>query len=174
MGEWNKITYIGKIKFDPENVTKKHNEQASWKRVAMIVFEGDITEYYAWFIFKRYNLILNPPLRGGHITFINDSNKDLMAGGRTIEEVDASWKLVNAKWNDKYIPVTLNVDVRTDGKHWWLNVHHDHRKMLHDIRAELGLSHPFWGFHMTVGYANERWIHHSQYIHELVKTNLIV
>jgi len=39
----------------------------------MVFFEGDVAEYYAWFIKKRYNLILNKPLRGAHISFINDS-----------------------------------------------------------------------------------------------------
>jgi hypothetical protein len=47
------------------------------EKMAMILLDGDVTEYYAWFIQKRYNLILNKPLRGAHISFINDSMRDL-------------------------------------------------------------------------------------------------
>ena len=67
----------GKIWFDPKNVTRKHNSQADWKRVAMVIFDDDTTEYYSWFIKKRYNLQLNRPLRGPHVTFINDSVRDM-------------------------------------------------------------------------------------------------
>jgi hypothetical protein len=37
------------------------------EKMAMILLDGDVTEYYAWFIQKRYNLILNKPLRGAYI-----------------------------------------------------------------------------------------------------------
>jgi hypothetical protein len=37
------------------------------EKMAMILLDGDVTEYYAWFIQKRYNLILNKPL-GVHIS----------------------------------------------------------------------------------------------------------
>ena len=63
---------IGKIEFDPVNVTKKHNKQASWKKTAMVKFDCDIWEYYSWFLKKRFNLYLNKPLRGTHLTIIND------------------------------------------------------------------------------------------------------
>ena len=77
-----KILLTGRIEFEPENVTKKQNLQASWKHVAMVLFDGDITDYYAWFIKKRYNLILNKPLRGGHVSFINDSFKEMSLNGK--------------------------------------------------------------------------------------------
>ena len=73
----NTIKLIGRIHFDPPNKTSKHINQSSWKRVAMVMLEGDICEYYSWFINKRYNLPLNRLLRKAHITFINDSYKDL-------------------------------------------------------------------------------------------------
>ena len=69
----NRINITGKIQFDVEDKTKKHKNQASWKKMAMIFIDGDITEYYSWFLERRYKLILNKPLRGGHISFINDS-----------------------------------------------------------------------------------------------------
>ena len=52
----------GKIVFDPINVTKKHNSQAVWKKVAIVKFDCDIYAYYSWFLQKRFNLFLNKPL----------------------------------------------------------------------------------------------------------------
>ena len=80
------VTYKGIIHFDPVNFTKKQTDQSSWKRVAMVMFDGEMTEYYAWFIKKRYDLVLNKPLRGAHVTFINDSLNDMKAGLQTEDE----------------------------------------------------------------------------------------
>ena len=160
--------------FEPENVTKKHNEQASWKKMAMVLFDGDITDYYSWFINRRYNLILNKPLRGAHISFINDSIKDMsLNGARSIEQVDALWEAVKKKWHGQQIPVVLNLSPKTDDRTWWLNIPHEERGLLQGIREELGLGKPYWGMHMSVGYANEKNLYHSVYIHNLIKKGLI-
>ena len=155
------IQLTGKIWFDPKNVTRKHNLQADWKRMAMVVFDGDVCEYYSWFIKKRYNLTLNRPLRGAHISFINDSIRDM---GDKADE----WDRVKEKYNGTEVTVTLDLDVRTDSTHWWLVVEHESRKPLLDIRSELGLDKPYYGMHMTIGYSNERNIEHSKYIIDLV------
>ncbi len=160
----DKITTYGKIEFEPLNKTKKHELQASWKRIAMILIDGDIAEYYAWFIKKRYSLALIKPLRGAHITFINDRGSDM-----TLKE----WEEVKTKWDGKEIEVSLDVDPRTDDKHWWLNVPHEDREQIHGIRAELGLGKPYFGLHMSLGYANDRMIDHSTYIHRLIKNGFI-
>jgi len=166
----NNIILSGKILFDPENKTNKHNYQANWKRLAMIMLDGDIAEYYAWFIKKRYNLILNKPLRGAHISFINDSNRDIQKGCGLINEkdVDLIWNLVKQKWDGKNIKVVLNTDVKSDGKYWWLNIPNKYRKSIHDIRKELGLNKPYFGLHMTIGYVNNKNINHSKYILKLI------
>lgn len=170
----DKILLTGRIEFEPENITKKHNLQASWKHMAMVLFDGDITDYYAWFIKKRYNLVLNKPLRGGHISFINDSFKEMSFNGqRSMEEVKQVWNSVKKKWDGVEVPIMLDIEPRTDDKHWWLGVSREHRDGLHGIRAELGLGRPFWGLHMTIGYANEKNIEHSKYIHRLIKMGLI-
>jgi hypothetical protein len=165
-----KITLVGKIRFEPENRTKKHHSQSSWKRVAMVLLSGDVCEYYAWFIQKRYNLVLNKPLRGAHISFINDSIKDLSCNGvKTIEQIDADWENLKKKWDGKEIPIILDLNPKTDGKHWWLNFSSEYRGRLHSIRSEIGLKKPFFVLHMTIGYANEKNIEHSKYIHNLIK-----
>ncbi len=170
----NKLCLSGKILFEPENITKKHNQQASWKYIAMVLIDGDITDYYSWYINKRYNLKLNKPLRGAHISFINDSFRDLSLNGqRSEDEVKNLWNKVKSKWDNVEIPIMLNLEPKTDDKHWWLNVDREYRDLLHGIRSELGLGRPFFGLHMSIGYVNEKNFEHSKYIHTLVKRGLI-
>lgn len=165
----NCITYKGIIHFDPINVTKKHLNQSDWKRMALVLFEGEICELYTWFIEKRYNLKLNKPLRGSHISFINDSINDIKNALKCNEyEAELVWEQVKNKWDNKEIEISLNVDVRSNSQHWWLIVPEEERKVLHDIRAELGLGRPFWGLHMSIGNVNEKNIQHSEYILNLI------
>lgn len=165
---------IGKIGFEPENKTKKHDRQASWKKIAMVFFDGDVDEYYAWFIKKRYNIELIKPLRGPHISFINDSMRDFTQNGLiSVEDVEKKWNIAKEKWDGKEIQVVLNLSPRTNDKHWWLNVPHDYRVTLHQIRAEVGLGTPNFGLHMSIGYVNERNFEHSKYIHNLIKLGII-
>lgn len=158
------MPYPGVIHFDPVNVTKKHTNQATWKRVALVMFEGDVAEYYAWFVEKRYGLKLNKPLRGAHISFLNDSLNDMKIGLQLAQDdaVEQVWHQVKSKWDGQAVDIILDVDARSDAKHWWLNV--ADRELLHAIRAELGLGRPFYGLHMSMGYANERNLEHSKYI----------
>jgi len=166
----NYLTYKGKIIFDPENKTKKHGSQSTWKKTAMIFLDGDIAEYYAWFLEKRYNIKLNKPLRSAHISFINDSINDMKSGLSIDNEllsdkkVIGRWNYVKNMWNGKEINIVLNTDVRSDSKHWWLNIPEENRNLLHAIRIQLGLGRPYWGLHMSIGYANNKNIEQSKYI----------
>ena len=170
----NRITLTGKIEFEPEDKTKKHANQASWKKIAMVMVDGDICEYYNWFIKRRYNLVLNKPLRGAHISFINDSMKDLTQNGeKSLEEALNAWETTKNKWDGETIQIVLNLDPITDGRAWWFNVPHNERELLQSIRTELGLDKPFFGMHMSIGYANEKNIDHSTYIHDLIKKDFI-
>ena len=150
--ESNVIEYEGKIIFDPENITRKHEKQAEWKKVAMVVFGGDLSEYYAWFLYKNFNLILNKELRPPHVTFINDwysRDSDLP---KHLQE--KAWEDLKAKYHKKKIKVKLSLDYHTNGNDWWLIVKHDSRGELHRIRAEVGLGKPFFGLHMTIGHVD--------------------
>jgi hypothetical protein len=163
------IELTGKIIFDPIDFTKKHKKQSSWKRLALVMLDGDICEYYAWFINKRYNLELNRPLRGPHISFINDSLRDMSEGLNISENnVQNIWNKVKDKWNNKSITIYLNPDVRSNTEHWWLNIPEEKRTQLYNIRKELGLDKPYYGLHMSIGYANSRNIEHSKYITRIV------
>lgn len=170
----DKIILQGKIGFEPVNKTKKHDAQSSWKRIAMVNIYGDVTDYYSWFIKKRYNLILNKPLRGAHISFINDKVKDFSCNGsKTIEQINTDWDSVKNKWDKKKIEVELDLNPRTNSEHWWLKPTQDTCDKLQAIRSELNLGVPFWNFHMTIGYANDKNIEHSKYIHHLLKNGFI-
>jgi hypothetical protein len=133
----------------------------------MVFFQGDICEYYAWLLQKQHGIVLNKPLRGAHISFINDSMRDLTNKG-AISEKEAlfRWEECKKKWNGKEIEVVLELTPKTDNRSWWFNVPQDKRDLLHEIRAEVGLGRPHFGLHMSIGYANEINIEHSKYIHE--------
>jgi hypothetical protein len=168
----NTITLTGKIIFEPINLTRKHKSQASWKRIAFVEFEGDICSYYAWFINRRYNIPLNKPIRKAHVSFINDSIKDLSRNGTlSNEEVDRNWEALKQKWNGEEISVVIDLSPRSDGFHWWMNV--SERDLLHSIREEVGLGLPYFGLHLSVGYVNPRYEEHSRYIHDLIKEGYI-
>lgn len=144
----NTIRLTGKIVFDPEDKTNKHANQASWKKIAMVLIGGDVCEYYSWFIKKRYGISLHKPLRGAHITFINDRTSDM----------NGKWGEIKKKWQGKTIEITIDLTPKTSidknpDLNWWFTVPNEHRESLHDIRNELGLGRPFFGLHLTIGRA---------------------
>lgn len=148
------IKMKGKIKFQPENKTKKHNKQ-DWKKVAMIMLDCDLDNYYAWFLNKRFNLDFVKNLRGAHVTFISDK-----IDSRKFEEFSRIF-------DGKEITFYHELEPRTNEKHWWLRVHCPEAET---IREAMGLSRePYFGFHLTIGYMNERNLAHSAYIYKTVK-----
>jgi hypothetical protein len=175
------IKIKGKVLFDPPDKTNKHRNQAVWKKIAYLDIKGDVCEYYSWFIKKRFNLPLARPLRGAHITFINDSLRDM--GNKA-----KYWDGLKGRWSGVEIEVELYLEPKTNDISWWLTVVEESRKPLHNIRAEIGLGRPHWGLHMTLGDAQISYddtfelgvekvardnIAHSKYIHELAKKGLI-
>jgi hypothetical protein len=140
----------------------------------MVFIEGDVCEYYAWFLKKRYNITLNKPIRGAHVSFINDSMRDLTQDNdKPEEEILQLWEDVKAKWDGKEIDIVLDLNPKTDGRIWWLNIPEEERYGLQAIRNELGLGRPYFGMHMSIGYSNEKNIEQSVYIHESIKQGYI-
>lgn len=170
-----RITIYGKVGFEPENRTNKHKAQASWKKIAMVFIDGDICEYYAWFLQKRYNLILNKPLRGGHISFINDSMRDLRQNDTVSDaEIELKWEVTKKKWDGQIIPIVLDVNPKSDFINWWLDIPYEERNLMHGIRAELGLGRPYFGLHMSIGYVKPSLIEHSKYIVNGINNGFII
>lgn len=145
----------GILDFSPVDVTRKHKSQSTWKCAAMIRTNCDMDRYYAWFLKKRFNLVLNSNLRGSHVTFINDKmDKSLFEQGSKI-------------FNGRQIDFYLDLEPKSNGKHWWFRVFCPDAE---NIRESLGLTRdPYFGLHFTIGHANERFIEHSEYILEQCK-----
>jgi hypothetical protein len=133
----------GILDFSPEDKTKKHANQASWKQVAMIRTNCELDRYYAWFLKKRFNLELNSNLRGTHVTFIND-------------RMDAkTFNQFSELFDGKEIDFYIETEPRSNGEHWWLRVHCPEAESIREI---MGLSRePFFGMHLTLGRAEERY-----------------
>ena len=166
----DKITYKGKIVFEPEVITTKQLNQSVWKKVAMVVIEGDLCKYYSWFLDYNYGLKLIPPVRTAHVTFINDRFSD-MKGEDDIEK-EKLWNQIKEKYEGKEVEITITLTPRSDAKHWWLNVIEENRVELHSIRTELGLSErPYSGLHMTIGYTNDKNYSISKNIRDLLIFN---
>ena len=141
----------GKIVFDPINVTRKHNAQSVWKKVAIVKFDCELYSYYSWFLQKRFNLFLNKPLRGTHLTFINDIvDDDVYLKARELFD----GKEITVKYDPAFI--------RSNKKgHWWLRVESLDAQ---NIRTVMGLGDPYFGYHITVGLATHLQLEHSKYI----------
>jgi len=147
----------GILQFDPRDVTKKHQSQSSWKRTAMVNIDSDMCEYYSWYVWKRYSIKLSTPLRGCHLTIINDK----IEGARRL---DYDW--VKSQYNKKKIEIEYGVDPRTDGFRWWLKANCDE---VGEIRKKVGLNiKPFFGLHITIGNTHEKYLQQSEYIKGLV------
>jgi hypothetical protein len=143
----------GNIKFDPINVTKKHNKQSSWKKTAIIEFNNDdIYKYYAWFIKKRFNISLNKPLRGTHVTIINEIvDDDVYLNAKNIFD--------RKDITIEYDPTIIEANRKG---HWWIKAYCDDIK---NIRKYMGLNpDPFFKLHLTIGLATHLQLEHSNYI----------
>jgi hypothetical protein len=141
----------GKISFSPINVTKKHNLQSTWKKVAIVEFNDDTSLYYSWLLDKRFNLKLNKPLRGTHFTIINDIIDDEIY-------LQAKEIFDGKEINVQYDPTIIRSNQKG---HWWMKAQSDDAM---NIRNAIGLGDPYFGFHITIGRATHLQLEHSRYI----------
>lgn len=148
------VKVSAKIHFEVPHVSKKHVEQSQWKTVVIALIDGEITQYYSWFLYKRFGFKLVQPLRGGHVTFVSDRTSEVSNFAET-----------KAKWHDKIVEVSLDLDVKTNGKHWWLRAE---CSAFDEIRAELGLAEPFFKYHVSLGYVNELTLQQSLYAYKIL------
>jgi hypothetical protein len=151
----------GIIEFEPEDKTKKHLTQASWKRVAMIRTHDDLCEYYAWFIKKRFSLELNKPLRGSHVTFINDRDIEVPYFEET-----------KSLFDGKEITFYVDPEPRSNGEHWWLRVYCSDAESIRTVCGTTPI--PYFAFHLTIGYATHLRLEHSKYILDICKRHQII
>jgi hypothetical protein len=145
----------GILYFNPTNVTKKHLKQSSWKSVAVMKIDDDLPEYYSWFLKNRFNLQLNKPLRGSHVTVINDViDSSIYEQSRSIfhkKEISIEYDPTFIRCNDK--------------GHWWIKVYSND---IDNIRSAMGLGKPYFGLHLTLGRATHLQLEHSNYIRKVI------
>lgn len=147
--------YNGVIEFSPPHFSKKHQAQESWKKVAILKTNDDLDCYYAWFLKKRFNLVLNPSGRGSHITFVCEPVND---------EIFEKFKLL---YNNIDANFSIDLEPRSNGSHWWLKAY---SKDLEFIRESMGLpTSRKVGLHLTLGFANDLQIEFSNYILNTIK-----
>ena len=128
----------GTIVSNPIDVSKKHKSQSSWKAIAIVQFKDDFCDYYRWFIKREFGLYLNPPLRGSHITVVNDRLSDINGDIMDIDGIEI----------DVYYDPN---NIRCNGEHWWINIESEDVK---NVRETLDLpKDPYYGLHLTIGHA---------------------
>ena len=162
-----KETIKAKVIFDPKDLTRKHGKQSEWKKhVIAFIDEPDFCEYFSWFLKKRYSLTLVAPIRGVHMTLVNDRLTD------GIDATPTKYKSSKELYNGMVIDIDYNLDVRTDGKYWWFMARSNDALF---IRKQIGLKPtPYFGFHITVARVEGREFEkeHGIYIHNLIKREL--
>ena len=162
----NLIIGKGILKFDPSNRTKKHNKQSSWKKTAMIVVDDDTHKYYQFFIERKFQFIqgkkgntnwINDPLRGTHVTIINDriGNMDM-------------WEKLKKKYNNTEVYFFYNIKdgLRNNGSHIYYKVE---CPMGDEIRKDGDLGDPYFDFHITIGRVDDSSISKKSHIERVRK-----
>lgn len=145
------------IYFDPNHVTKKHEEQSSWKAVGIALLKDDTEAYYRWFLERRFNLKLIKTIRGSHLTFLNEKYENIK-----VDYEEAKKYFTNKKVTIKYHPKNL----RFGNGFWFILAESDD---LMNVRSALGLGKPYFDFHITLGNTNELGKEQSQYIKDVLK-----
>ena len=146
---------VGKLIFDPVPITGKAEKMFKpfW---AIIVTNDDVDAYYRWFLQKRFNLILQKPAWGPHIT---------IADGQPTGK-KGTWDIVKSQYNNLDIEFTYDNFPRTNARHWWLKAH---CLLASEIRSKLQVQRENLRFplHLTLGMPIPRHEQHSIYIHKI-------
>jgi len=138
------------IEFEPSHISKKHARQGEWKKVVILTTGCDIHKYYSWFLQSRFDLKLNSPVRGTHLTIVSD-------------RVDSDlWESAKHKYDSKKMSFYYENILRSNGEHWWLRAWSPEAERLRSI---MGLERdPFYSFHVTIGNTNPKTQEFSEYI----------
>jgi len=148
-----KLKGYGKILFEPNLITKKHNRQNKELniRTAYININDDMCDYYSWFFNKKFSLKLLHPIRKSHITFLNDIITDF-----------EKYEYAKNKWNGKEIEFLYKpTQLRSEKGYWWIRVE---CPIINEIRKDLGLGPYIFGLHITIGNEHPHFKEQFKYI----------
>jgi len=130
------IDGVGKYAFDPLALTKSADLFKPWW--VIIQLSDDTSDYYRWFVEKRYGLKLQRPAWGSHISVIR--------GEETTQE---KWNSYKKEYDGKPVKFTHQSELRSNGKHWWIRIISEEAK---DLRENMGYPRDgLWGLHLTIG-----------------------
>lgn len=147
-----------KLNFSPKNISKKQISQSSWKCYAFAELDDDSDAYYRWLIKRKTGLELMHPIRGPHISVINDKMD------KAIFEKYAS------EYKDTELEFTITDKIRSNIYEWWVRVESDDAMKL---RSAFGLGEPYFNLHLTIGIVKESEIPKSDYfVSELMRKSL--
>lgn len=154
----------GKVVFDPVELTRKHVAHSAWKKsVIALIDDAEFSDYFSWFIKKRYNLTMVAPQRGVHLTIVNDKLED------GIDATERKYSRSKSMFDGKVIDIKYDLDVRTDGHYWWFKAVSNGAIQ---IRQKIGLK-PIghYGLHLTISRVEGREYEreHGQYVHRLIQ-----
>lgn len=145
----------GRLIFDPLPINGSTSMfKPYW---AIVQMNCDIDSYYRWFLERRYNIKLIKPAWGAHISVIR---------GEPCEQ----WEYFKSKYNNKIIDFEYNLEFKTNGQHWWLNIVCDELKA---IRQEMGYNSNGIGLHLTLGQPIPLHTEFSEYLWNLYKKELL-
>ncbi len=139
----------GILEFNPANVSRKHAQQAAWKKVAMVRFgsEDETYRYYKWLLEQRFGLRvpdvdpfvwkgrLNDPVRGTHVTAINEIVDD--------EIYEQARKMFHGtEVRVTYDPTLIRCNRKNDKMWWHIKAYSDD---IMNIRSAMGIKvFRFW------------------------------
>lgn len=128
----------GKFIFSPQRPGLKKTHRSFDNGIILKVDNG-ITEYYAWWLRRRYGIEVAKPAWGTHITVVSD--KDRVKDVKKFNEL-------KQKLNGRIISIPHDVVLKKQWQFWVLEVKPTEDML--EIRRELGLKENF-PFHITIG-----------------------
>lgn len=128
----------GKFIFSPKRPGLKKSHRAFDNAIILKVDNG-ISEYYSWWIHRKYGIELAPPAWGTHVTVVSDRDRvtDL-----------ATFEALKNSFNGKILSLPHAVDIYKKWQFWILDVSPTCEMV--EIRKSLGLN-PDYPFHITIG-----------------------
>lgn len=150
------IKSYGTITFDPEPI--KDPTGKMFKPWWMIIkVECDITQFYSWWLEKRYGIKLQRPAWGAHISVIRN-------------EMSEVWDVFKNKLDGGLLNFEYDPIPKSNGQHWWLKVFSDD---IYKIRNDMGYGEMEFSPHLTIGTPTPKTLEQSYYIWRLHMKGLL-
>ncbi len=128
----------GKFIFSPQRPGLKKIHRSFDNGIILKVDNG-ITDYYSWWLNRRYGITLSRPAWGTHVTVVND--RDRVKNTKAFEDL-------KKRFNGKIVRLGHHVALKKQWQFWVLDV--SPSPELIEIRRDLGLKEDY-PFHITIG-----------------------